>query len=273
MVVSDHVLLTGGDLEEGGSSIVDGWGDDLAWGFSPGCLPPGSMKVDPNEDGLCAVVRSRCRVVAVADAHYGRSTSEAALRAIYRTARAPGAEGLDAGDLLFAAFQEVRDLVSWDREPEEEIGTSASAVMVARVEGLRVRFAWVGDCRAYRIGATGAGPVSEPEPNWLEPRRAALGVCEFEARSMILPWYESSLLLEEGEILLLCTDGLTEPIYGVPVLDSSDFIRLVPLEAPLLESSRALLDEALRTDRVYGETEGRGAEDNVAFVLVRVGSP
>ena len=128
------------------------------------------------------------------------------------------------------------------------------------------------DCRSYRIRPRGVEPVTDPDANWLHHRTALEGLIDLDDGSALLPWSEATFPVVPGDVLLLCSDGLTEPVYGIPPLGPPEFARIVDLERPLSDSARRLIEEALRTDREHGEDKDRGGEDNVAFVLVRLGT-
>ncbi|MBI4615981.1 MAG: protein phosphatase 2C domain-containing protein [Planctomycetes bacterium] len=269
-------LLTGKDLEAPGERLSSGWGDRVAWGFSPGRPNAFAAKVDPNEDALLVVERGGAILAAVADAHGGRLASETAIRSAHEAAR-EGAGAPSCEEVFLAAARAVAELryEPGPDEDEEEGGIgpsefSATALLALRCENGRTDLAWVGDCRAFRIGPGRSVSTFEPSPLWLDWESAARWIEDFErARPEDRPWSRESFVAEPGEVLLLATDGLTEPVYGVPVLGEREFAGLVRPDRALLETAHVLLHEALRNDRTFRGQTGRGGEDNVAFVLVR----
>lgn len=265
------ILLTGGDLEEAGSRRCESDGDRAVWGFSPGIPRRWSMKHDANEDALCYVDRGTVRFAAVADSHWGRAASEAAVRAIHARAMAEG-EPPTLRQCCRAALEGVAALDARSTQTEEGLET-ATALLVARLTDDLVELASMADCRSFRIRQGGAcESVTDTDASWLGLRSAADGLRELDDPFfMMLPWNEASYPPATGEALLLATDGLTECVYGVPTLGAPEFGPLIDLAGPLLASGETLLDEALRTDRVHEDEADRGGEDNVAFVLLRTG--
>ncbi len=167
----------------------------------------------------------------------------------------------------FAAANEA--ILAGAREQPSLAGMGSVAVRAELGDGL-VRIAHVGDCRAYLAGATGVAQLTEDHTVRAEHlREQALSESQAQSapggnevtrdlggRSRLeidLGEHE----VEDGDLLLLCSDGLTD------LVPNSVLYRLLTQahgEAwPLTRLADALVEEAL----------ARGGTDNVTVAVAR----
>ncbi|MFM7248140.1 MAG: Stp1/IreP family PP2C-type Ser/Thr phosphatase, partial [Actinomycetota bacterium] len=223
------------------------------------CTDVGRLR-QSNEDALVLADP----VFAVADgmggARAGEVASAMAVAALYGFAG--GADG------LVAALEDVNDRIHAAAQADGSLagmGTTATAALVTRDE---LVIAHVGDSRAYLLRDGRLRQVTDDHSLVAELiRRGALTPAEAERhpqRSVITralgaePDVEVDvvrLVPQAGDVLLLCSDGLTG------MVGDGEIGRIVGGQGPLPERARELVQAA----------NGAGGEDNVTVVLVRIG--
>jgi protein phosphatase len=176
----------------------------------------------------------------------------------------PGGRRLLA-EAFGAAHAEVRRRAL--RDGLGEIGATAVALLI---EGGQGTVAWAGDARAYRLGRGGIerltrdhslvqelvdrGEISEAEAE-RHPQRNVV-TRAVGAGERVQPAF-AELALGEGEVLLLCSDGLTRCV------PDPEIAALLAAAADPAGACRALVEAAL----------AQGAPDNVSAVVVWLGEP
>lgn len=223
------------------------------------CTDVGRLR-QSNEDALVLADP----VFAVADgmggARAGEVASAMAVAALYGFA--------GGADDLVAALEDVNDRIHAAAQADGSLagmGTTATAALVTRDE---LVIAHVGDSRAYLLRDGRLQQVTDDHSLVAELiRRGALTPAEAERhpqRSVITralgaePGVEVDvvrLVPQAGDVLLLCSDGLTG------MVGDGEIGRIVGGPGPLPERARELVQAA----------NGAGGEDNVTVVLVRIG--
>ncbi len=228
---------------------------------------------DQNED-FCAALADRrdCAVVAVADGVSGEEGGEVASRiAVETLLRAYREEppALGASQRLYRAFQ-TANIEIYDRAlvvPELR-GMSTTMTAVA-VESGGVTAVHVGDSRLYLLRG---GTITQlTKDHTVAAERARVGLIGEErarthpdrstltrsvGRELIVNRDRITRPLVQGDVLLLCTDGL----YNV--LSDAEMERIVEGREPEA-ACRALLDAA----------NARGTPDNLTAALLRAVGP
>ncbi|MFI5181615.1 MAG: PP2C family protein-serine/threonine phosphatase [Thermoanaerobaculia bacterium] len=228
---------------------------------------------DHNED-FCAAFAERndCAIVGVADGvsseEGGEVASQIAIEAMLRAYREEPPT-LGSGPRLYRAVQQA-NIEIYDRAmvvPElRGMSTTLTAVAVERGELTAVH---VGDSRLYLI--RGGAITQLTKDHTLAAERTRMGLLSEErarshadrstltrsvGRELIVNRDRISRPLAQGDVVLLCSDGL----YNV--LSDVDIERIVAgREAP--DACRALIDAANR----------RGTPDNLTTAVVRVTGP
>lgn len=224
---------------------------------------------DHNEDDF--FIHPVAGVAAVADGMGGHEAGEVASALAVNTLRMALVE--DAEDLPTAMIRAHRAILAHPQgggvgQGRGRLGMGTTAVAV-RVRESEAEFCWVGDSRAYLLQDGRLAPVSRDHTPVqemvdrglisvaqarLHPRRneitQALGVA-YEDR--IIPGLAKARIAP-GDILLLCSDGLTEHLP-----DSL-------LEEILASGGRSL--EGL-AERLVREALDAGGSDNITVVLGR----
>ena len=169
-------------------------------------------------------------------------------------------------DVLCTAAKLANISVYEHAQLSEEFRGMGTTLVAALVRGLRVEIVNIGDSRAYHLGADGIRCVTvdhslvelmvqrgeltheqaknHPSKNLIT---RALGVS-----ANIVPEY-NRCEIEEGDILLLCTDGLTNMV-------TDDDIAQVLREVPFFDATSILVDRALQA----------GGQDNITVLLMGV---
>jgi PPM family protein phosphatase len=221
-----------------------------------------------NEDAFFA----DARVLAVADGMGGHAAGEIAARiaidTLTREMRRPGVR--DPAQTLVAATQEANELII-DRANEYErfkgMGTTLTAAVMRK--GM-LTVAHVGDSRAYLLSGGVLHQITQDhslvgemvreglltsEEAAEHPQRAVITRALGASRSVEVDIVE--VPIEEGDTLLLATDGLTS------VLRDAAIEKTLARDAPPSEIATSLVAEA----------NARGGPDNITVVVARYEGP
>ena len=213
----------------------------------------------PRQDDLClrSVEATETLLIAVADGISGAPRSELGAALAVRYATAAAARQLDAGTLdwvdvfqqaAWGLIEEHRRLTGDpDAGAEQAAAQLATTLVVAAITGSRVQVAAVGDSPALLLAA-GRYTALVPEPERADGLIG--GAVEALPRSVGgLRTAEGALSSGRGEVLLVCTDGLSLPLAG----GEGEVGRLLARElrhppdiidfARLLDFSRATYDD------------------------------
>ena len=206
-------------------------------------------------------------VFAVADGMGGHAAGETASEMTVAKIR----QSAGAGDLQeaidLAAAIEAANLAIYRRAQSESalqgMGTTATAILL---EGLKVHWAHVGDSRLYHFFAGGFRQVTSdhtlvgemarsgsltPQEAKTHPRRNLLTRAVGTGESLLVE--QGSFELNQGDYLLLCTDGLTG------VVSEEEFRDVLQDAASDLEG---------KADKLLDLAKAGGAPDNVTFILI-----
>ncbi|CAM3754828.1 Stp1/IreP family PP2C-type Ser/Thr phosphatase [Alkalicoccus chagannorensis] len=220
-----------------------------------------------NEDSYVTASHQNLLLAAVADGMGGHKAGDVASGIVCRVIRdkfekEPGP--LDASWLESAVADANREVFSYqEKYPEYHgMGTTVTAVLC---QGREVLFANVGDSRLYHLHQHGITQVSSDDSFVAElVRQGELTAEEAERhpkKNLLLKAVGTdtdlevstgSLLLREGDKLLLCSDGLTDK------LSEDDIDTIVRNHDP---------DEA--PGQCINLANERGGEDNITLVLVQ----
>ena len=231
-----------------------------------------------NEDAILAqpadgeLAETRGDLLVVADGMGGHQSGEVASRQTIETLsetyyRAPG----DPSQALVAAIQAANRAVYDRAQAENRRGMGTTVVAAARV-GEQLYVAHVGDSRLYLIRDGTIHRLTE-DHSLVEEQVAAGLITPEEAehhphRNVIsravgtTPDVEvelaaqSPLALQEGDELVLCSDGLTEHVKPPRIL------QLVQNRSPE-QAARTLIQAA----------NAAGGSDNISVIVARVGEP
>ncbi|AYC32276.1 serine/threonine-protein phosphatase [Pseudomonas cavernae] len=170
-----------------------------------------------NEDAvLCC---SELKLWAVADGMGGHQCGEVASAIALETLREATASGADLVAAIHAANAAILAAAGQDSNRRG----MGSAVVAVRFAGADFELAWIGDSRAYRVSADSIGQLTR-DHSWVQAMVDAGEMSADEARSHprrnvithCLGRDEQALevglvqgTLGPGELLLLCSDGLT----------------------------------------------------------------
>lgn len=211
-------------------------------------------------------------VCLVADGMGGHLAGEvASARAVETIERELGERTADEPATALRAALERANAVIWDegQHDQDKAGMGSTAVC-AVIEGGRIIVANVGDSRAYLVSTGEARQITRdhtwvaeqlaigdirPEDAAEHPYRHVLTRSLGAESSVQVELYEP-FEPEAGDVLILCSDGLTDHL-------ASEEIGPVVAEAPTVEDvARRLVDLANQ----------RGGHDNITVVVARVRS-
>lgn len=165
------------------------------------------------------------------------------------------------GDAIAAANTLVRDRA--ERQPElEGMGTT---VVAASCEGRTLHVANVGDSRLYIVGQKKIRQITR-DHSWVEEMVRRGGLDREEARNhpdkniitravgaedtVKIDFFTVSL--EEGDMILMCTDGLTN------MLEDEEILRVLEVSRDIVEMAEELVRAA----------NDKGGRDNISVILI-----
>ena len=176
----------------------------------------------------------------------------------------------DAQQALVAGFVAAHDSIqryAMEHPELQGMGTTCTAVSII---GNELRFAHVGDSRLYLIRAGSISRLTRDdsyvgrlvesglvraEDAELHPQRHILTAALGSGREITPGTSEQPILLTDGDILLLCTDGLWS------VVPEAEISRLAESSTPA-EACSQLISAALE----------RGGPDNITVIILRIPS-
>ena len=230
-------------------------------GHSAACLSDTGRHRDHNEDSFGEDTSLGLWIVAdgLGGHDAGEVASELAVSHIARLV----AEGRPLADAVSKAHDLIR------HAPSEGIGTAGmgATVVAAQLTDCRYRVCWVGDSRAYIHGADGlkrvtvdhtyvqrlvdSGAITADEAE-VHPERSVVTQCLGADELPVVEVGESVGELYDGDVLLLCTDGLTGEVEDV------DIDAVLRRKLPMAEKAQRLVDEA----------NAKGGSDNITVALI-----
>jgi serine/threonine protein phosphatase PrpC len=171
------------------------------------------------------------------------------------------------GNRMLTAIGLANQKVFREADERPEYTGMGTTVVAALVRGAVLTVGWVGDSRLYVIRGGSIRKITE-DHTWVNLARRAGTLTEEQALDH--PWshvlvravgsrdsIESDILeakLEPGDLVLLCSDGLTGMLKDDQILHL-----LTPPPATMEEGARKLIDAANEA----------GGKDNVTVILVR----
>lgn len=230
---------------------------------------PGRMRPN-NED--CLFVDPAHGLFIIADGMGGTAGGEVASFTAVQVVSQLILEHLPAGDateavyaVLMDALLEAHETICQRMEDQKELTGMGTTVVVALLVGAKLYVGHVGDSRAYLLHAAGLhqltddhsivarilkkGMITATEARTHRLRHVlsqALGCAPFLVPSL------QALDVRKGDVLLMCTDGLTDTVPDVDILAS---LQRHPIDP------QAACDEL-----VYLANE-RGGSDNVSLII------
>ncbi len=245
------------------------------------------MQTQVNQDAIWVGMRDNralfvlCDGISVADAGRGDIASRLGTQAIARMWEHVPPEQVPERRLLDHALQLANQAIcdrtlraaNNDLTNRMPMGTT---VLAAITKGNRVHLSWLGDSRAYLVGDFGISQLTcdhnvsgERLLAWCDHRARGwdpnghalvryLGHFDGNWKSSPFPAHHLEMVLRPGEMLVLCSDGIT------------DYIASHQCEVALLLSETARLsdpDEACRA--LVGLANRRGGGDNASVIVIK----
>jgi len=205
---------------------------------------------------------------AVADGMGGAQAGEVASKLAASTLEAGGSEELGALERVDALIQQANRRI-YDRASTDPSASGMGTTMtVALVEGMTVVIGHVGDSRGYLVrGETmeqitedhslvnellKSGKLSEEEAH-VHPQRSVITRAVGTDPEVDVDAF--AIEAEDGDVFLLCSDGLSDMVDDVDILD-------------LVDRNRGDLEKAVRSLVQFANKEG--GEDNITAVAFRM---
>jgi protein phosphatase len=204
----------------------------------------------------------------VADGMGGAQAGEVASRLAASALEGEDSNGLQGLERLDALIQEANRRI-YDRASNDPTASGMGTTMtVALVEGMTVALGHVGDSRAYLVRGEQmeqltedhslvnellkSGRLSEEEAH-VHPQRSVITRAVGTDPDVDVDGF--TIEAEEGDVFLLCSDGLTDMVSDEEILD-------------LVHEHRDDLDKAVKA--LVSAANRGGGEDNITAVAFRI---
>jgi protein phosphatase len=204
---------------------------------------------------------------AVADGMGGAQAGEVASR-LAASALEGGSDGLDGLERIDSLIQEANRRI-FDRASTDPTASGMGTTMtVALVEGMKVAIGHVGDSRAYLVRGElmeqltedhslvnellKSGKLSEEEAQ-VHPQRSVITRAVGTDPDVDIDAF--TIEAEEGDVFLICSDGLTDMVEDEEILE-------------LVHRNRDDLDKAVKA--LVAAANRVGGEDNITAVAFRI---
>jgi len=205
---------------------------------------------------------------AVADGMGGAQAGEVASKLAASALEAGGSQELGALERVDALIQEANRRI-YDRASTDPTASGMGTTMtVAIVEGMTVVIGHVGDSRAYLVRGDSmeqltedhslvnellkSGKLSEEEAH-VHPQRSVITRAVGTDPDVDVDAF--AIEAEDGDVFLICSDGLTDMVEDVDILE-------------LVDTNRDDLEKAVRSLVQFANKEG--GEDNITAVAFRI---
>jgi protein phosphatase len=205
---------------------------------------------------------------AVADGMGGAQAGEVASKLAASALEGVATNELDGLERVEALIREANRRI-YDRASTDPSASGMGTTMtVALVEGMSVVIGHVGDSRAYLVRGDSmeqltedhslvnelvkSGKLSEEEAH-IHPQRSVITRAVGTDPDVDVDAF--TIEAEDGDVFLICSDGLTDMVEDVDILE-------------LLDSNRDDLEQAVRALVQFANKEG--GEDNITAVAFRI---
>lgn len=228
---------------------------------SAACVTDVGRSRDHNEDNFGEDAKLGLWVVAdgMGGHEAGEVASDLAVSHIFRLVT----DGMSVAE----AVSKTHDLIR--RAPSQGIGAPGMGTTVVAVQltGANYRVYWVGDSRAYLQGPEGLRRLTAdhsyvqqlldqgvitPEQAEVHPQRSVITQCLGAEGLQAVQVSEVAGELYQGDLLLLCSDGLTGEV------SEEDIAAILGEEVPIGEKAQRLIDKA----------NDNGGSDNITVALI-----
>lgn len=286
-------LLATHFIEPGSHHSIESLSPHIYIAISPGNKSDFVKKIHPNEDSCAGFICGDWIGAVIADAHWGKDAGEILVNFVvdYLVKNPFPTSQEEAEKLFCAANQQIcYELCSFKNHL-----TSESTLMLAGIHLPSKKYiaCFYGDSYCFVQQKSSFQDLSSRLKSWMGIG-TYLASIEFNQATQIqesfnipretaqlfgalaihrvpvkqgLKYQESAL--ESGDILLLCSDGLIETIYGIQTIHPEELENIFQQnDRNLSKIGPILLQEALRQDRPY-KSLLRGGEDNISFILLQ----
>jgi protein phosphatase len=203
----------------------------------------------------------------VADGMGGHNAGDYASRMTVETivAQAADSDRKDPAEILVDAISAANTFVRNTARENEELSGMGTTVVAASCDGATLHVANVGDSRLYVAGNGKIRQVTR-DHSWVEEMVRRGGMGREEARNhpdkniitravgaeetVKVDFF--TVNLEEGEVILMCTDGLTNMLEDDEILN-------------ILEISRDIVEMA---EKLVSLANEKGGSDNISVILI-----
>ncbi len=205
---------------------------------------------------------------AVADGMGGAQAGEVASKLAASALEAGDADGLSGLERVDELIQEANRRI-YDRSTSDPAASGMGTTMtVALVEGMTVALGHVGDSRAYLVRGDSMEQLTEDhslvnellksgklsaEEAQIHPQRSVITRAVGTDPDVDVDAF--TIEAEDGDVFLICSDGLTDMVEDEDILD-------------VLDRNRADLEKAVKS--LVQTANKEGGEDNITAVAFRI---
>ena len=225
-----------------------------------------------NEDGLLAARTKKGILLAVADGLGGHAGGEVAsalaLRALAEKQNDDLRVAINHAHNKIVAQQPSQIIAkeAKNRSKDEEAKLMATTLTAVHIAGSQAHFGHVGDSKLFLFRSNKISQLSEDHTAAQEMRKHGMVNIPAQAEhrlSQSLGIFKpvpqiGNTQLEKGDVLLLCTDGLTASV-------TQNRIKAICLTLPPLKAVQMLI----KTANEQGKTVYKGKHDNITAIVYR----
>lgn len=139
---------------------------------------------------------------------------------------------------------------------ENNISSMGTTAAIIRIENEKITVCNIGDSRVYKISNSEIEQISIDhimDAGRFRTRRVLTQHLGISPEEIVIEPYENTLCVAEGDIYLLCSDGLTDMV-------TDEIICNIILKNKIEQAGEKLLEKAL----------SNGGKDNVSFIICKV---
>lgn len=195
-------------------------------------------------------------IFAIADGHWGYEAAERIISEIEVLKKSKEINKVTLLNVLLATEQWLNQHFGFSGIDENKDFTPETAVILIHLKKNQVQIMSYGDCLAYRVSQGKIKLLIEPMHTWLGVF-SALGLRGREKVDNNCQYL--NLVLNPGDSILLCTDGVVETIYEKKTVSKTELLKLMEIKQPVKVIAQNIIENSIN----------KGGEDNASCIVIQ----